>query len=93
MNWRSPCGSVEINPTSNHEDAGLIPDLTQWGQESSVTGDQVSYGVDRRCSSDPVFLWRWRRPAATAPIPPPVQELPYTMGTILIKKKKKELIN
>ena len=28
---RSSChGSVEMNPTSNHEVAGLIPGLTQW---------------------------------------------------------------
>jgi len=26
----SPCGSVERNPTGIHEDAGLIPGLTQW---------------------------------------------------------------
>ena len=25
----SPCGSVEMNPTSIHEDEGLIPDLAQ----------------------------------------------------------------
>ena len=26
----SHCSSAEINLTSNHEDAGLIPGLTQW---------------------------------------------------------------
>ena len=26
----SYCGSVEANPTSIHEDAGLIPGFTQW---------------------------------------------------------------
>ena len=26
----SHCGSMVTKPTSNHEDAGLIPGLTQW---------------------------------------------------------------
>ena len=26
----SHCGSVEMNPTGIHEDAGLIPGLTHW---------------------------------------------------------------
>ena len=28
--WSSHCGSVEMNPTSIREDAGLTPGLTQW---------------------------------------------------------------
>ena len=29
----SRCGAVEMNPTGIHEDAGLIPGLTQWVEE------------------------------------------------------------
>ena len=28
--WSSHCGAAEMNPTSIHEDVGLIPGLTQW---------------------------------------------------------------
>ena len=28
--WSSRCGTVEMNPTRNHEVAGLIPGLAQW---------------------------------------------------------------
>ena len=28
--WSSYCGSAEMNPTSIHEDMGLIPGLAQW---------------------------------------------------------------
>ena len=28
--WNSPHGSVEMNLTSNHEDTGSTPGLTQW---------------------------------------------------------------
>ena len=37
----------------------------------------MSCGVGRRCGSDPVWLWLWRRPVATAPVGPLPWEAPY----------------
>ena len=34
----SCCGSVITNLTSNHEDPGLIPGLTQWVKDLSLLG-------------------------------------------------------
>ena len=84
-----------MNPTSNQEVSGLIPDPTQWvtnptsNQEvSALTPDPshgiaMSCGVNRRCSSDPTLLWLWCRPAAVAPIPPLAWELLYAAGVAL----------
>jgi len=40
----------------------------------------VSCGVDCRRGSDPVLLWLWRRPVATAPTQPLAWEPPYAAG-------------
>ena len=45
-------------------------------------------GVGRRRGADPVLLWLWCRPAATAPIRPLAFEHPYAAGEALKKKKK-----
>ena len=39
-----------VDPTSNHEDTGLIPGLAQWVKGSSIA---VSCGVSRRHGMDP----------------------------------------
>ena len=31
--WCSHCGAVEMNPTSNHEVAGLIPGFALWDKD------------------------------------------------------------
>ena len=43
------------NPTSIHEDVGLIPGLVQGVKDPA--GVAVSCGVGRRCSLDPAWLW------------------------------------
>ena len=50
----------------------------------------MSSGVGRRRGSDPMLLWIWRRPAATAPIRPLAWEIPYAMGAALEKAKRQE---
>ena len=50
----SPCVSAVMNPTSIHEDAGLILGLAQ---RVKLSGIAMSYGVDGRCGLDPALLW------------------------------------
>jgi len=50
----------------------------------------MSCGVGRRQGLDPVLLWLWCRPLATAPIRPLAWELPYAASEALKSKKKKK---
>ena len=76
------------NPTRNHEVAGSIPGLAQWVRIPRCR--ELCVGC--RCGSDPVLLWLWRRPAATAPIQPLAWEPPYVTGAAqeMAKRKKKK---
>ena len=75
---------------SIHEDAGLIPGLTQWVTQgsSSLKDAAMSCGVGHRRGLDSALLWLWCRTVATAPIRSLAWEPPYAMGEVLKKKKK-----
>ena len=69
------------NLTSIHEDEGSIPGLP-WCDIAT------SCGVGRRCSSDPMLLWLWPRPAGEALIWPLAWERQYVAGVALKRPKK-----
>ena len=48
----------------------------------------MSCGVGCRCGLDPILLWLWHRPAATALIIPLSSEPPYATGVALKKTKR-----
>ena len=50
----------------------------------------VSCGVGGRRGSDPVLLWLWHRPAATALIRPLAWEPPYVVGVALEKENRQK---
>ena len=72
------------NPTSMHEDVGLIPGLAQGVKGSSVAS---SCSVGCRHGPEPEFLWLWLRLAAVSLIQPVAWEHPYT-ACVVIKSKQ-----
>ena len=50
----------------------------------------MSCGIGRRCGSDLVLLWFWRRLAAIVPIGPLTWGPPYAAGVALKKKQPKK---
>ena len=52
--WISCCGSVVMNPTCIHEDAGLVPGLTEWVKDTAL--QWATYSVGQRCGLELALL-------------------------------------
>ena len=50
----------------------------------------MSSGVCHSHHQDPVLLWLWHKPAATAPIQPLAWKPPYASGVALKRQKTKK---
>ena len=50
----------------------------------------MSCGIGHRNGSDPLLLWLWHRPVATAPIRPLAWEPPYAVGAAQVMAKRQK---
>ena len=82
-NWTSPCGTVETNVTSIHEDA---PCSVDW--EAGVAF-AVSCCIGCRGVLDTTLMWLWHK-LAVALIISLAWELPYVSGAALKSKQKQK---
>ena len=84
---RSCHGSAVTNLIILHEDVGSILGLAQWFKNQVLPWAVV---LGHRCSSNPMLLLLWCRPAATALIQLLAWELSNALGPALKRKKKKK---
>ena len=75
------------NPASIHEDAALIPGLTQRIKDSPLL---EAIALVKDATQIPRWLWLWCRLAAIAPLQPLAWDPPYMLQVWPYKHQKKK---